>query len=145
MTLVADIKSERFIHDSLVAAARQMLEVVRTGWNKNGRIDAMIVAWPAEVIASDQGRPIDGPCLGVLETVAVAKRREAIAQFARRTNAYALLLIEQRAQAEVTAVFESPHGVCCWAIPVERHGDRWVATRLEERNAGESVGILRQP
>lgn len=142
MTLLVDIKSERFIHDSLLKAAEEVLEVVRARWNKEGKVDAFAIAWPAEAVAADGGEPIEGPCLAVLEPLATEKRQASLKQFAQRTNAYALLLIEQRAQAEVHAVFESPHGSRTWTIRLERHGDRWVAKRPIVESGGESLGLI---
>jgi len=144
MSLGEYIKSERFIHDSLVETAKKMVAVVRTGWNKRGKVEAFIVAWPKETVTSDTGHPIDGPCLAVLETIAGEEREAAIGLFAERTNAYALLLVEQRAQKEVMAVFESPHGTCSWSIPLARHGDRWVAGEPEEKSGGGSIGVLKR-
>lgn len=144
MTLSDHIKSERFIHDSLVKAAEEVLEVVRAQWNKSGRIQACIIAWPGVEVLTDDGAPLDGPCLGVLEPIPPAERRALVERFAYRTNAYALLLIEQRAQAEIQAVFESPHGIRGWMLPLERHGDIWVATRPIMHSDPEPIGVIRR-
>jgi hypothetical protein len=129
MTFFQDIKSERFIHDSLLKRAEDMLEAVRRSWNQGEEIDPLVVSWPGEGIRTDDGRLIDGPCIGNLRPVLEKKRPAAIAEFARRTKAYGLLFIEPRAKVEVRAVFETPHGAREWSIALERHGDVWLATR----------------
>jgi hypothetical protein len=129
MAIFEDIKSERFIHDSLLKRAEEVLEAVRKGWNKGEKIEALVIAWPGEGVRTDDGKYIEGPCLGVLGPVPEKLRPAAIGEFARRTRAYALLFLEPKAKEEVRAVFESPHGAREWSIPLERHGDVWMATR----------------
>lgn len=147
MTLLVDIKSERFIHDSLLNAAEEVLEVVRARWAKEGKVDAFAIAWPADVIKADDGEPLDGPCLALLEPLLKEERRDALSQLAQRTNAYALMLVEQRAQAQVRAVFESPHGVQSWTLTRERHGDLWVVRPVTVESDEPSMlhGLISSP
>lgn len=141
MTLLADIKAERFIHKELLKRALEVVEKVKSNWNKGEKVVALIIAWPAEHINTDAGTSIDGPCIGVLAPVPEAKRRAAIAMFTERTKAYALLLIEPR-EKEVRMFFESPQGAQEWSLPLERHGDVWVATRPVDKGEGRTKDLF---
>jgi hypothetical protein len=62
----------------------------------------------------------------------------------QKTEAYALLLVEQREQA-VVVIVESNHGSKSWHIPVENHGDVSALGKPTERVDTDAIGILWRP
>jgi hypothetical protein len=115
------IASERFIHDALEQRAEQGLEGLYRAWKKRKKITPFIIAWPADVIHTESGAPIDGPCLLELPEDK-NKWRSLILETVRFTNAYGIVFVSQR-ENDVQAIFETRHGAKCWTMPIVRSGD----------------------
>lgn len=135
------ITSERFIHDGLIEeVALMIVPEVRKRWRANkGKIATMIFTWPSEEVLADDGHPIKGTCcLEVPDTMTVA---EATRLMVHRTNAYALVLVEDRGD-KVQVIFESPHGTKSWTSPIVRKGDVRALGTSTEKIDTDSIGLL---
>ena len=138
------ISSERFIHDELIRRAQRSVNHLTKLWRRNGRISPVALSWPAESVKLEDGRDFDGIITMPLPTDE-AERMSALKQLVAETKAYGLLLIEQRGNKEIKAIFETHHGSKSWALPIKRHGDVWVLGKPKEKTDVESVGLLWRP
>ena len=59
-------------------------------------------------------------------------------------KANAVLFVEQR-DAEIVAIFESPHGTHSWHIEISAHGDVHILEAPKEKTDVDSVGLLWRP
>jgi hypothetical protein len=134
--------SERFIQDALVQRVEVGISTLYDTWKKKGCISPFIILWPASAVLDSRGVRVDGPCLRELDPDKSQWRRQMV-EAVKLTNAYALLLTQQR-DDQVLLILESQHGVVNWAIPIRRSGDAVVLGR-SRRAGSESVGLLWRP
>lgn len=134
--------SERFIQDALIQRAEVGISTLYDTWKQEGRISPFIILWPATAIRDHQGVELEGPCLRELDQDK-GQWRKQMAEAIGLTNAYALLLVQQRAQ-QVLVILESQHGVVNWDLPIQRSGDVFTLGR-SRRVGDEYVGLLWRP
>lgn len=136
------ITSERFIHDSLLGQAENILDKIWTFWRAGERLPAVAVSWPGEIIQDDKGRPInDRVTLRVKETTMSTK---VLHQLAVRTKAYGLLVVEDTEDGFI-AKFETKHGSRIWVRPAVRIGDRKILGKTQVTNDATALGLLWKP
>lgn len=131
------IVSERFIWDELLVRASAAVDKAKEMWMARRRIPTMILSWPAESIVDDHGNAINDVVALVVPTDIPLLR--ALTDITTRTKSYALLVCTST-DKEIKIVLESHHGVRCWVIPIERHGDVDV---LGEMNVSDNAGGYR--
>ena len=134
--------SERFIHDDVVEEARGGLKAIFDAWAQEGKVDPFALVWPSKPVSfhgivTEGVLPFDMP-----------KDRATWPQLLRRiiekTEAYALLLTEQRAQ-DVSIIVESTHGSKSWSYPIRNHGDVYILEEPVEKTDTDCIGLLWSP
>src|SRR5262245_37388379 len=108
--------SERFIQIALIERAELGIATLYDTWRRNGQISPFVIFWPATTVRDSNGIELEGPCLRELDTEK-ANWHKQIVEGIKLTNAYALLLVQQRAN-KVLAILESQHGVVNWSLPI---------------------------
>lgn len=140
-------KSERFIHDELLALAAKGVEGIYEVWKTDGKINPFIIGWPAEKLLDDHGIPLEDACVKELSEDRGTWSKELTA-FASRIKAYALMLAERKdgqKDSQIVVIFESTHGTRSWTIPVHKSGDREVLGRKNVVDDTHSIGLLWKP
>lgn len=138
------LENERFIHDILLQRVAPGVAALYDEWREKRRITPFFLSWPAVTIYDEQGEPIEGVCRMDLSSVQRDRWTKTIVQAVQRTQAYAILLCEQR-DSDVQIILESHHGSRCWTLPIERHGDIKVLGPASTRDDTECLGILWRP
>jgi hypothetical protein len=136
------ITSERFIWDELLEKAEVAVRRVRENWKKSRKVSRILLSFPAEHVKAD-----DGTTIRDIVSFAIPDRMTSFAAavaFAKRTTAYALLLIERQGDT-VKILLESHHGTRCWTFPVRWHGDIEALEKAEVTTDTESIGVLWRP
>jgi hypothetical protein len=132
--------SERWIHDELLELLPKHLEVIYRDWREKKSVDPFVVAWPANEVPTEDGEMLAGPILCELP-----EDRQHWAEFfkavVRRTDPFALLLVEQKKE-EVVAVVESRYGTKSWHYSIEQHGLETALSRPTTKVDEISIGVL---
>ncbi len=131
------IASGLFIHDDLVTRCAAVVGGLPDMWNRDQKISPVLLCWPEVPVKGSDGSSIDDVCVLDLTDIQEEERPDVIRQMSRRTKAYGLFFVEQKAGA-VHASFETQHGSRTWTLPIRRHGDVLV---LEEPVV-VTVGVL---
>lgn len=134
------IRSERFLHDSLLRRAENMVEEVVHLWQAHRTVTELAFAWPSRMIFSDAGVPIDG-LISMQLPERGAKREAALQHLVLRTQAYGLFVIEALGNT-VKVFFETPHGARVWSFRVRQSMDLKVLSRPTVSDDTESIGLL---
>lgn len=125
MANLAYYTSERFIWDSLIHTVEKVgISTLYDSWRRRKKIEPFIITWPASIISvekRDNTIKIAGPCIRDLTGEKSEWRRQMV-EAIKLTNAYAIVLVQQRADA-VFLILESHHGVKNWLLPIVRSGD----------------------
>lgn len=74
----------------------------------------------------------------------LAEQLEGLRDMVARTKAYGLLLIERRDRG-IYALFETHHGAKAWMMPFKPHGDVTLLGPTEVRENADCVGLLWRP
>jgi hypothetical protein len=138
------IAQERPIHDSLVRQAAAGVASIYNNWKKNGRIDPFFMAWPTGTLIGSDGAEISDICMLDLREQHKAEWPRLMREAIQLTNAYALLLCEQRAN-DISVILESTQGTRAWTVPIIRSGDVRILGKTSYRDNVESVGLLWTP
>ena len=136
------LKSEDFIWRDLIRYAQHAVTVVRAAWKKERDYPRVLIAWPSEHLHFESGRIIKNTISFAIPDEMSTK--QAAAEMAQKTGAYALLLVEKRGQ-DLKIILESPHGARCWSLPVERHGDVLVLGKELASEDLDCIGVLWRP
>lgn len=134
--------SERFIHDGLVEQVTAGIQGIYRHWREERNVDPFVVTWPSEPVADDKGLSITDACVLSLPENK-DKWQEMILNAVKRTKAYGVLLVERR-ENDVRAIFETKHGSRCWTMPIVRSGDIDVLKKPEITIDRENLGLLWQ-
>jgi hypothetical protein len=136
--------SERFIHDDLVQRAQATVELLYSLWKKrNGKIDPLLLTWPAEPVKDDSGQMLDGVC-GMELPTSPGEKNEAIRKLVQRTKAYALFLAD-RTEDHIKCILETPHGTRSWTIPIRKSGNDEVLGEARVADDKECLGLIWRP
>lgn len=135
--------SERFIHDDLVIKAQKTIDLFYELWKESGRIDPILLTWPAEVIKDDNGEPIEG-CCGLQLPEKKTERLTYIKKWVERTKAYALFVAENEGD-RIKAILETPNGTRTWTIPIKKSGVDFVLGEAIVKDNTECVGLIWRP
>lgn len=135
------ITSERFIHDGLVQKSHAIMQKAYEQWQKNEDRDCFFFLWPAETIKTDKGQALNDICVMPLKGGQKSDWFHQMKQAVVRTKAYGILML-QRSDTGVTAIFESRHGAAGWTREAERHGDVTVLGAEKRTVDTEHLGIL---
>ena len=99
--------------------------------------------WPKEAVLIE-GKMINDAIPVALSKQPDARQRE-IAKAANDMTAWALMLCEQRAEAVVVVIFESPVGTKSWHRAIVRHGDVDVLEEPVEYTNTDYLGVRWRP
>lgn len=135
--------SERFIQDELVRRAEEGIATLYDTWKRHRAIAPFVILWPATTIRDVRGIELEGPCLRELDQDRTQWRRQMV-EAIKVTNAYALVLVQQR-DDQVLVILESQHGAVSWVLPINRSGDVQVLGRAKKIEDGEHIGLLWRP
>jgi hypothetical protein len=134
--------SLELIHQDLVEEVSWGLESLYSSWRLRGRIDPFLIIWPHRTVTFEGARVNDSIPLQLPEDE--QDRRTTVLKAVKNMKAWALLLVEQRAES-VLVLFESPMGTKSWRFPIVRHGDVQVLDTPKESVNTDSLGILWRP
>lgn len=135
--------NERFIHDDLIEKAQRTVDFLYGVWSKDGKIDPILVTWPAETIKDDEGNQVEGACVLSLPHDS-SKHYKAISAAIARTKAYGFLVIEQR-EKDVRVLLETPHGTRSWLIPIVKSADVYILGPAHTTVDKECIGFIWRP
>jgi hypothetical protein len=124
-------------HKQLCTYVEASMKSIHETWRRNKLIDPFLVAWPCDPIPDKKGILISAPCILPLtaDRSKWGKLRIAVVD---RTNAYALLQVEQR-EVDVRAILETTEGTRCWVHPIARSGD---IVRLGSARVSDNTELL---
>lgn len=132
-------KDESFIWKDLIVRAEKAVESVRKAWRKNQSQPRMLFSWPASHLVDKDGIEVtDLVSFAIPDGMPTFK---AAVEMARRTEAYGLLLIEQR-DKELKLILESHHGTRSWTFPIRKHGDVWALEKESAADNTDCIGVL---
>lgn len=131
--------SPELIHADLAEEAGWGINSLYTSWSESNRIDPFMVVWPSETVIFN-GESVNDAIPFQLP-LDKEQQRAFIKKAVKKTKAWAVLLVEQRAEA-VVAVFESPVGTRSWHLPIKRRGDVLVLTDAKEYENTDYVGAV---
>lgn len=129
-------------HHQLCRRVSESIKSIHKSFLRDKKIAPFIMTWPSTPIIDDYGKRIDNPCILELPDDQ-SKWTKLMLKAIDRTDAYALLLIEQR-EKDVRAILETTEGARCWLMPIAHSGD---VTRLgvaRITNDRECLGLLWQ-
>ena len=108
-------------HKQLCAFVEASMRSIHETWRRNKSVDPFLVTWPSDPIPDSKGTLISAPCILPLteDRSKWGRLRLAVVD---KTNAYALLQVEQR-ESDVRAILETTEGTRCWVHPIARSGD----------------------
>jgi len=136
-----DIVSERFIHTCLLEEAEAMVGYLPEAWRESkGHLPHIGVTWPATDIKGTDGHN-KKRIISFFSDDDAGKRVNELLRFVGKTNAYALLVIDQHPK-HIKVIFESMHGTRSWTLRIEQHGDSKVLSKPTVSDNKESVGLL---
>jgi hypothetical protein len=143
MTNLSYYTSERATWDYLTDIAEAGIKGLYQTWKEKRSIDPFLISWPAETLLDDNGIMLEGPC-----SLDLPPERESWSQtiryFTQRTQAYALLLTEQK-EEEVRIILESHHGTRSWTLPIQLSGDLRVLGAPKREDDTQCIGLLWNP
>jgi hypothetical protein len=113
-------------------------------WKRAKKIAPFLVTWPNSPVKANNGGNVSGPCVLQLSNMARQKWPKLLIESVQLTDAFAVLLAEQRSD-EVKVILESPHGARCWTLPIIRSGDVHRLGKAQVTNDKEHLGILWRP
>ena len=132
--------SERVIWDNLKTLAEAGVKDIHRQWKVKRSIEPFAIVWPAQPILDSQGITVKGACSIDLPRDTAAWS-ETLRQLVHMTEAYALLLVEQR-DTDIQVILESHHGTRSWTIPIRQSGDvRVLGDPIVQDNTNR-IGIL---
>jgi len=132
---------ERFIHDELARRAEEGLPALYRVWKKRKKINPFVIVWPSDAVHTDDGTPIEGPCVLELPVDEKELWESLMLEAIRFTDAYGIVFISQR-EHDVQAIFETRHGAKCWTMPIARSGDVDILKDPVESVDKECLGLL---
>lgn len=137
------LASERFIFDELVGKAASINAKMKARWRNGLPITPHSITWPSIPIRTDEGVFITQQVISALPEDQDEQRALLLAMV-KRTKAYALVLIEKRAQA-LQVLFESGKGTRLWTTPIQLHGDVYVLGDTHVQENTDGLGLLWLP
>jgi hypothetical protein len=126
------------IHQDLAEEASWGLPALYDNWAKDQRIKPFMVVWPSKTIKFEGQVVNDAVPFQLPEDPGA--RKEAVATYAKRASAWALLVVEQRTES-VVVIFESPVGTKSWHLPISRHGDVKILGDPKEFTNVDYIGV----
>jgi hypothetical protein len=139
-----NLKNEKFIWDNIVERVEKVsIPRVHKMWKEDRRIPTMLFSWPSVHLRSSDNKTTITHLVSFVPPREVNLMDSALF-FARKTEAYALLLVRREGN-EIKIVVESAHGSKSWKIPVERHGDVEVLGKAKAAENADHIGILWRP
>lgn len=133
--------SERVIHDQLLKEAERGVATLGDSFRTNFSIKAFAMFWPASVLDGDDGSRIGDAVLMELDKVPKTNRRQLLIKGLKRTNAYAVLLTEQK-RDRVEVAFETMHGSRRWTLPIGTALGSPALGKPRVENDVEALGLL---
>lgn len=137
--------SERFIQDALAKRVETALTTLYDTWRRQKHIPPFAIFWPATPVKDTNGIQLEGPCLRELDADPGLRQRQ-MAEAIGLTNAYALVLVIQRAD-HVRVILESQHGPTNWVLPIQdcSDGSKTLGHAKKVESGAEHVGLLWKP
>lgn len=120
------ISSEQFIADDLELRAKKIADILYEQLpaliKAKTPMDRFIITWPAVAIKTDDGTPLEAPCLTRLQEQ--HDIHYVLPQVIARTQAYAFLYADTTLE-QPSVHLESHHGTVTWTMKSQYRGDRW--------------------
>lgn len=128
--------SEQPLIEELLVRAERIAEAVQRRWRNNEEVSGHCVMWPLS-------NPTDQPTIAELPPEG-KDRATFLREMAQTTNAYALVLVERKAEA-LSILFECQKRTRRWTIPLLWQGDvqRLGTPKVEDDT--KATGLLWSP
>lgn len=136
--------AQRILHENILVHLKSSIESLFGSWKKYKKIEPFAMSWPLEILRTEDGKKIDGPILLRLSDEKEEHWRGLILELIRRTDAFAVLLAEQK-DDEVRVTFESQCGSKCWRLPIAQSGDVRILRQPKVSEDKEYLGYLWKP
>ena len=128
-------------HEELLEVVEGIAKDVLETWTKERRLEPLAFTWPAEPVASQDGKFVYGAVICQLRDIPQREWTRALQEMVHKTKARGLFLIERR-DNQIRALFETAEGARAWLTPLHRHGDLLSLGETVVHDDAECIGIL---